>query len=69
MIRGEMPGSGGYGDPHRPNPEAVLEDVRQEKISPAHAREAYGVVIDPAAMVIDEAATVALRKGMGTLPA
>lgn len=61
VIRGEMPGSGGYGDPLVRDPEAVLEDVRQEKISLAHARAAYGVVIDGAALTIDRAATAALR--------
>ena len=65
VIRGEMPGSGGYGDARLRDPGAVLEDVRQEKISPAHAREAYGVVIDPVAMIVDEIATAALRAGAG----
>jgi N-methylhydantoinase B len=61
VIRGEMPGSGGYGDPRQRDSAAVLEDVRQEKISAVHARDAYGVVIDPAAMVVDEAVTTELR--------
>lgn len=65
VIRGEMPGSGGYGDPFRRDPAAVLEDVRQEKITAAHARAAYRVVIDPAAMRLDEAATAALRGKAG----
>ena len=61
VFRGEMPGSGGHGDPLERNPQAVFEDVRQEKISLEHAFEAYGVVIDPAALALDEAATEARR--------
>jgi N-methylhydantoinase B len=61
VIRGEMPGSGGYGDPFERDPAAVLDDVRQEKISQAHAETAYGVVIDAAAMVVDDAATARRR--------
>jgi N-methylhydantoinase B len=56
-----MPGSGGYGDPFEREPERVLEDVRQEKMTPAHAFAEYGVVIDPAHMRLDEEATQALR--------
>jgi N-methylhydantoinase B len=54
-----MPGSGGHGDPFARDPDAVLEDVRQEKVTPAHARAAYGVVIDGDS--VDAAATAALR--------
>lgn len=68
VIRGEMPGSGGYGDPFLRDPAAVLEDVRQHKMSPAHARAAYGVVIDPDTMTVDAAATRRLRR-QGTMTA
>ena len=61
VFRAEMPGSGGYGDPFDREPERVLEDVRQEKTTPAHAVAEYGVVIDPAHMQLDEEATQALR--------
>lgn len=37
------PGGGGYGDPTARSPEAVVEDLRNEKISAAAAREEYGV--------------------------
>ncbi len=65
VLRGEMPGSGGYGDPLARDPAHVLEDVRQEKVTPEHARDAYGVVIDMAAMAVDAAATTALRAERG----
>ena len=61
VIRGEMPGSGGHGDPFQRDPAAVLEDVRQEKMSLAHASDAYGVVVDPDSMTLDVAGTHRLR--------
>ncbi|MCC6531454.1 MAG: hydantoinase B/oxoprolinase family protein [Burkholderiales bacterium] len=61
VFRGEMAASGGYGDPYARDPAAVLEDVRQEKVSLAHARDAYGVCIDPITMQVDVAATAACR--------
>ncbi|WP_247730731.1 hydantoinase B/oxoprolinase family protein [Halovivax limisalsi] len=41
----QTPGGGGYGDPLERDPEAVLEDVRDEKVSAEAARERYGVVV------------------------
>ena len=38
-------GGGGFGDPFERDPAAVLEDVLDEKVSFAAARERYGVVI------------------------
>jgi N-methylhydantoinase B len=61
VFRGEMAGSGGYGDPYTRDPAAVIEDVRQEKITPAHARAAYGVCIDPRTLLLDAEGTAALR--------
>ena len=46
MIRVETCGGGGYGPPWERDPELVLRDVVEEKISVERAREAYGVVID-----------------------
>ena len=54
-------GAGGYGDPLDREPEAVLFDVAQEKVSLESARDDYGVVIDQEALTFDEAATRALR--------
>ncbi|WP_170984942.1 hydantoinase B/oxoprolinase family protein [Roseomonas sp. AR75] len=63
VLRGEMPGSGGYGNPRERDAAAVAEDVRQEKISLQRARDVYGVVVDPVSFAVDKAATAALRGG------
>jgi len=39
------PGGGGYGDPLERDPEAVLLDVQDEKVSLAAARDIYGVAV------------------------
>ena len=61
VFRGEMAGSGGYGDPYTRDPAAVLEDVRQEKMTLPHALREYGVVIDPATGKVDGKATLGER--------
>ena len=61
VFRSEMPGSGGYGDPFERDPARVVEDVRQEKMTRAHALAEYGVEIDPERMRVDEEATTAHR--------
>lgn len=61
VLRGEMPGSGGYGNPRERDPAAVAEDVRQEKITLTRARDVYGVVVDPVSLTLDAAATATLR--------
>ncbi|MBI2293081.1 MAG: hydantoinase B/oxoprolinase family protein, partial [Betaproteobacteria bacterium] len=63
VFRGEMAASGGYGDPYTRDPAAVLEDVRQEKLSIKHAREEYGVCIDAATGTVDMKATDQRRAG------
>ena len=56
-------GGGGWGDPLEREPERVLRDVVQAKVSPEAARSAYGVVLTGSAnaYAVDEAATVKLR--------
>lgn len=61
VFRAEMAGSGGYGDPLLRDPIAVLEDVVQQKVSPEHALQAYGVVINDD-LSLDMMATVQARK-------
>jgi N-methylhydantoinase B len=61
MLRGG--GGGGFGPPHERAPDSVREDVRQGYVSLEAARELYGVVLDPATLAVDEAATAALRAG------
>jgi N-methylhydantoinase B len=53
---------GGYGDPLERDPERVLFDYLEGKVSAAHARQAYGVVVDEANQQIDAQATAELRK-------
>jgi N-methylhydantoinase B len=59
-------GGGGFGDPLARPAEKVLEDVLEDKVSIAAARELYGVVIDAASIRVDEAATSALRASRRT---
>ncbi len=53
---------GGYGDPLTRDPQSVQKDVRNEFLTVAEARSAYGVVLDPQSLSIDEAATEKLRE-------
>ena len=60
VFRMVSAGGGGYGDPRERDPAAVLEDVREEKLTRAAARDLYGVVITGEGSV-DAPATRALR--------
>ncbi|MGR8919750.1 MAG: hydantoinase B/oxoprolinase family protein [Gammaproteobacteria bacterium] len=60
----ESTGGGGWGQPLARDPAAVLDDVLDEYISLESARDVYGVVIDPASMTIDAAATETRRAEM-----
>lgn len=62
VFRHELPGAGGWGDPLERDLNLVLRDVRNEVISPAAARDEYGVVIRAAGGLIDEPATRRLRE-------
>ena len=54
-------GGGGVGDPHRRDPGAVADDVRNEFVTLGAARDVYGVALDPVTFAVDETATAALR--------
>ena len=56
-----LPGGGGFFSPTARDPKRVLNDVRQGRVSPEAAREVYGVVVDTQKLVVDAAATEALR--------
>jgi N-methylhydantoinase B len=60
-----LAGGGGHGDPLARDPAAVLADVMEQKISLAHAHDAYGVVIAGTPPAVDVAATQARRARMG----
>src|SRR5690606_8909737 len=59
------PCGGGYGDPLRRDPRKVLDDLLDGYITPDHAREVYGVVVQEVQngyrWGLDTAATDALR--------
>lgn len=57
----QSPGGGGYGDPFERDPQLVLHDVRDGKVSAERARDEYGVVVDMTDWVVDEQETQKLR--------
>lgn len=57
-------GGGGSGNPLNRRAEAVLHDVREQRVSREAARKIYGVVINEAGDALDVSATTALRKSM-----
>ena len=61
-MRIEVPGGGGYGEPLERDPERVLEDVIEEKVSDQRARDVYGVVVDLEHRTVDWEATYNLRQ-------
>jgi len=60
-ISVQTPGGGGFGDPFKRNPKAVLQDVLLGKLSVERARTAYGVALDSNGGEIDRDATARLR--------
>ena len=54
-------GGGGYGPVWERDPERVLRDVQDEKLSNTRAREVYGVAINTETWSIDFAETDKLR--------
>lgn len=56
------PGGGGFGNPKKRIPEAVLSDYRNGLVSLEAASQEYGVVIDDSSMSIDQQATAELRQ-------
>jgi N-methylhydantoinase B len=61
VISFQQSGAGGYGSPFERDPARVLEDVLEGYVSIEHARREYGVVVDPATMTVDAAATRRIR--------
>jgi N-methylhydantoinase B len=54
-------GGAGYGDPYEREPQRVLDDVLDGKVSLEAARNAYGVVLDEGGNAVDEKATESSR--------
>ncbi|MDP6108261.1 MAG: hypothetical protein QGI33_07500, partial [Candidatus Brocadiia bacterium] len=65
VILHKTASGGGWGDPLRRDPELVLADVLSEKVTPAHAWRAYGVVVDPGSLRLDLEATRRRRARVG----
>jgi N-methylhydantoinase B len=61
------PAGGGFGDPLTRRPERVVADVIDGYVSIHHAREDYGVVVEPESLAIDERATVELRTSLAAV--
>ena len=59
-------GGGGHGNPLERDPQRVLDDVLDGRVSQEAARGDYGVVVDPVAQRLDAAATEALRRRLYT---
>jgi N-methylhydantoinase B len=57
-----LAGAGGYGPPFRRDPSAVLDDVRNGKVTPEAAERDYGVVIDTQCWCINVERTKVLRE-------
>ena len=60
-FRHELAGAGGWGDPFARDPEHVLRDVLEEKISVGYARRKYAVPIDEHTATILPEETAQLR--------
>ena len=63
VISYRTSGGGGYGSPFDRDPERVLDDVLQGKLSVERARDRYGVEIDLATSSVDSSTTRELRLG------
>jgi N-methylhydantoinase B len=59
-------GGGGYGDPILRDPSRVVQDLREEKVSFAVARDSYGVAVEEGTFRVLETATADLRRDLAT---
>jgi N-methylhydantoinase B len=62
IVAFDTSGAGGYGNPLKRIPEAVLRDVLDEKVSLKAAAEDYGVVIDEKLMTVNTEETMKRRE-------
>jgi N-methylhydantoinase B len=67
LVIHEQAGAGGFGDPLARDPELVVEDVLDGKITPAYAAEQHAVVLSPSGQ-LDMVATGQLRASRTDLP-
>ena len=62
MISYRTPGGGGYGPALERDPELVLSDVINGKVTPGRAHDVYGVVVIATTEMVDLEATRQLRQ-------
>ncbi len=67
VIRHEMAGGGGWGDPLKRDPQAVLDDLLDGRISIQDARDSYGVVVSDDGTRVDLPGTESLRAELSKL--
>jgi len=67
LIIHEQAGAGGFGDPLARDPELVVEDVLDGKITQAYAAEQHAVVLSPSGQ-LDVVATGRLRASRADIP-
>jgi N-methylhydantoinase B len=68
VISVQTPGGGGCEEAWKRPVEQVIADVAQGKISIARARQAYGVVLHPDTLAVDETATAEAQARLTQLP-
>jgi N-methylhydantoinase B len=68
VYRHQSAGGGGFGSPLERDPQAVLEDVLDEKVSPEAANDLYGVVLSSDPPSVDETGTAARRLALHEPP-
>ena len=61
LIRHELASGGGWGSPLDRDPDHVLTDYLDEKITAQHARQTYAVIINETTQTVDTEATTRLR--------
>ena len=67
LLRVRLAGGGGHGEASQRDVAAVLRDVIEDKMSVAHARDAYGVVLVGLPLTVDEGATSTLRRKLAIM--
>lgn len=64
LFQHNTAGAAGWGDPLDRDPERVLTDVQNQKLTVDHVEREYGVIIDANAMKVDIERTEELRKAL-----
>ena len=67
LVRHVHPGGGGHGDPLARELELIERDLADGKISRGYAESRHGVIVRPATLAIDRAASLRRRSGLRRL--